>query len=79
MFGIGSRTWYAEWHDIVFNFEWKRDRDYFLEHAENAKMISASDVYKNNKMSNSIRIYCSDISYRNKDRRERIKKWYDNK
>ena len=74
-----SRTTYALWHGIIFNFEWKRDLDYFLAHAPDSKRISSVDAWKlyHGTGKEFIRIYCSDVSYRNQDRRKRIKDWYE--
>ena len=75
-----SHTTYAEWHDIIFNFEYKRDLSYFLEHSD-AKRISAVDAW--NKYHGTdrefIRVYASDALGANKDRKQRIKSWYENK
>lgn len=74
-----SHTTYAEWHDIIFNFEWKRDLNYFLAHAKDAKRISAVDAW--NKYHGTgrefVRVYCSDVPGRNRFRRFSIKKWYE--
>lgn len=78
MFGIGSRTFYAIWHGIIFNFEYKRDKDYFIAHIKGAHHISAYDAYKSGKLSKSIRVTSSTID-RKTGRRERIKEWYENK
>lgn len=79
MFGIGSRTWYAEYHGMLFNFEWRRDRDYFIAHSNGeAKVISSKDAYSNENWGKmKIRIYasCTDKT----SRRQRIKDWHANK
>ena len=78
MFGIGSRTYYAIWHDMIFNFEYIRDRNYFVDKAKDAKIISAYDAYKSHKMLNRICITASDSLGANEERKERIKSWYEN-
>lgn len=78
MFGIGSRTHYALWHDIVFNFEYVRDRNYFIAHSKDAKILSAHDAYKR-EVSNAIRVDASCKLGANKKRKQRINNWYVNK
>ncbi len=69
-----SHTTYAAWHGMIFNFEWKRDLDYFLAHAEDAKRISAFKAYSEDvdfiKVEASCRTNC--------DRKRRIHEWYLN-
>jgi len=76
-----SHTTYAEWHGIIFNFEWKRDLNYFLAHAEDAKRISANESWDKVRGTEKefVRVYCSDVKWRNDYRRQRIKEWYANK
>ena len=78
MFDIGSRTHYALWHGIVFNFEYVRDRDYFVDNAKDAKVISAHQAYHLG-ISNCVRVRASCALQSNNERRIRINKWYDNK
>ena len=77
MFGIGSRTHYALWHDIVFNFEYVRDRDYFVANSKGAKILSAHDAYKRG-ISNAVRVNASCRLSADKERKKRIDTWYDN-
>ena len=81
MFCIGSRTYYAEYHGIIFNFEYKRDRDYFVAHAKDAKIIAAKEAYDKNKLKflGRIKVECSNRIGANPDRKRRIKEWYENK
>ena len=72
-----SRTTYAKWHNIIFNFEWKRDLDYFLAHAEGSERISAVDAWKTEQ--DFVRVYASCTTGSSRDRKERIKKWYEDK
>ena len=72
-----SRTFYAEWHGILFNFEAKRDRDYFLAHLNDAQRISAREAYKYT--SEAIRVPYSASSASNEHRKEAVKSWYANK
>lgn len=74
MFGIGSRTWYAIWHGIIFNFEYKKDRDYFIVHG-NAEILSAKEVYNMRGFTNCIKVNCSSSLGSNEYRKSEIKKW----
>ena len=77
MFGIGSRTFYAVWRGIVFEFEAKRDRDYFIAHG--ARYISAYDVYRLFHCHDCVRVESSCKLGANAERKRRIKNWYENK
>lgn len=80
MFGIGSRTFYALWHGIIFNFEARKDRDYFIDHSNGeAITITAKAAYDSGKMLKRVRIYASDRLGSNEDRKERIEKWYEDR
>ena len=79
MFGIGSRTFYAEWHGMLFNFEYKRDRDYFVAHSIDAKIVSAVNAYDKHKPSNKIMVRAFDALGANKDRKIRVKNWHGDK
>lgn len=68
-----SHTTYACYKDMIFNFEDKRDLDYFLAHAEDSRRISAIDAWKSNK--NFIRIYSSRCLGANRERSKRIREW----
>ena len=79
MFGIGSRTWYAILNGTIFNFEDKRDRDYFIAHG-NAEVISAKEVYDMHGFTNCIRVNSSRSLGANRYRKSEIQRWYyDNK
>jgi len=70
-----SHTTYAQYKDMIFNFEDKWDLDYFLAHAECSKRISATEAWKSGK--HFIRVYSSRCLGANKDRSQRIKRWKD--
>ena len=75
MFGIGSRTYYAEWKNIIFNFEYIRDRNYFVDHAEGALSLTAKEAYDKG-FKHRIQVYASYTLGANKERKERINNWY---
>lgn len=74
-----SHTTYAVWHDIIFNFEWKWDLDYFLAHAKDAKRIYAVEAY-NRLFSEGKEFIKVEASCRNRhsDREKRVRSWHDN-
>lgn len=72
-FGLGSRCFYASYNDIIFKFEDKRDRDYFLNHG--AKYISAKEVYSSGRILSAIKVKCSQSLSSNKERKLEIKRW----
>lgn len=73
-----SHTTYALWHDIIFNFEWKWDLDYFLAHAEGAKRIFAVDAY-NRRFSEGKQFVRVEASCRHRGAREKeVRSWHDN-
>lgn len=76
-----SHTTYAEWKGIIFNFEWKRDLDYFLSHNKEARRISSveawSKIHETHK--EFIRIKCSDALGANSYRKKEVRRWYANK
>lgn len=76
-----SHTTYAEWEGIIFNFEWKRDLDYFLNHAHGARRISAKEAwYKwNDTRREFIRVPASCALGSNQYRKKEVQRWYDNK
>ena len=76
---VWSHTTYAEYNGRIYNFEWKRDLNYFLDHAKGSKRISAVDAWNNyhNTGRDFIRVYCSDALGANPERKRRIKKWYE--
>ena len=77
MFGIGSRTFYAIWGSLMFNFESKRDRDYFVAHAEGSRIMPSCEYYKI--QGSSLHAIKVPASYRlgaDKDRKHRINRWY---
>ena len=74
-----SRTTYAFWHGIVFNFEHKQDRDYFIDHSD-AEPISAKEVYDMDyKTRRLIQVPASVTLGANKYRKKVIKDWHENK
>ena len=77
MFGIGSRTFYAICDDLIFNFEYKRDRDYFVAHMKDAKILSAHDYYKIEGFSfRTIRVEASCKVGADKYRKKQVEDWY---
>ena len=76
-----SHTTYAEWNGIIFNFEWKRDLDYFLDNAEGAKRVSAVEAWDKIHGTNKdfIRVRASSCLGSNSERRQRINMWYQAK
>ena len=71
-----SHTTYAIWHGIVFNFEWKRDLDYFLAHAVGSERVFSSKVYKDYDWSKIIKV---EASCSKKDSRyKEVMNWYVN-
>lgn len=79
MFSIGSRTHYAMWNNILFNFEYVRDCDYFVAHLKDAKRLTAKEAYEHDGFLNRVKVYASDRLGANQERKKRIKKWYENK
>lgn len=79
MFSIGSRTHYAVWNNILFNFEYVRDCDYFVAHLKDAKRLTAKEEYEHDGFLNRVKVYASDRLGSNQDRKKRIKRWYENK
>lgn len=75
-----SHTTYARWHGMIFNFEWKRDLDYFLTHAEGSKRIFAVEAYAEmlNNNVEPIKIEASCKCGGNSSRKKEVKDWYDN-
>lgn len=75
-----SHTTYAKWHGMIFNFEWKRDLDYFLTHAEGAVRIFAVEAYAEALKNNVefIRVEASCRSGSNSSRKKEVAQWYDN-
>ena len=77
MFGIGSRTFYAMWNGMYFNFEYRRDRDYFVAHAEGAEKLAAADYYKIKGSSlHCIKVYASCCIGSKHDRHKRVEEWF---
>lgn len=76
-----SHTTYAEWQGIVFNFEYKRDLDYFLAHAKNSKRISAVEAWNkyHETRQDFVRVFASDTLGSNEYRKKEVKSWYENK
>lgn len=74
-----SRTWWAEWHGILFNFEWRRDRSYFLDKLPDVKIVCAKDAYDHPQYSNAVRVEASSKLGANRERKERIKTWHENR
>ena len=79
MYGIGSRTFYAMYNDILFNFEYKRDRDYFVDNMDGAKRVSALVAYKSKKLLDAIKVEASCKLGANVERKREINSWYENK
>lgn len=80
MFGIGSRCFYAKYKGMIFEFAYKRDRDYFVDVNEEAELILAVDAWKQYVPKKGfIRVWPSCCLGANKERKERINNWYDNK
>jgi len=76
-----SHTTYARWHGIIFNFEWKRDLEYFLDHAEDAVRIYAVEAYAD-RFNNNVDFVKVEASCRlgsNSSRKEAVKTWYANR
>lgn len=77
MFGLGSRTFYAKWKDIYFQFEYRRDRDYFVAHMEDAEILPAAEYYKIKGSSlHCIRVHASCCIRSRVDRHKRVEKWF---
>ena len=78
---VWSHTTYARWHGLIFNFEWKRDLDYFLVHADGAVRIRAVEAYTEafNNDVEFVKVAASCRAGSNKERRERINDWYVDK
>lgn len=79
-----SRTTYLDYKGILFNFEDKWDRDYFMAHARGWTVISAQEAYTRPDYKDAIRIRSSRILTTNpiaKGRQKTIRKWkkYGNK
>ena len=73
-----THTTYAVWKDIIFNFEWKRDLDYFLSHMDGAKRLLAIEAYKYHGEKEFVEVRASS-SGANKYRKKKVQAWYDNK
>lgn len=73
-----GRTFYAKWHGMIFNFEQKMDRDYFVAHADGGSVLSASDAWKEYGQG-FIRVYASSGLESSKTRQKRIKEWRANR
>ena len=74
-----SHTTYARWHGMIFNFEWKRDLDYFLAHAKDAVRIYAVEAYAE-MFNNNVEFVKVEASCRfgsDNDRRKRVNQWYN--
>ena len=76
--GFGSRSYYAEWKNILFNFESKHDRDYFVAHSEEVKVIPAKKAYERQDWISRVKLRSSTTGL-SKERKERIKNWHGNK
>ena len=76
-----SHTTYAEWRGIIFNFEWKRDLEYFLAHARGSKRISAVEAWNIYHVTriDFVRVYCSCSLGANEHRKRKVQKWYENR
>ena len=76
-----SHTTYAKWHGIIFNFEWKRDLEYFLVHAEESERIYAVEAYTEMFKHNAefVKIEASCRQGSNENRKKEIKAWYANR
>lgn len=76
-----SHTTYAKWHNIIFNFEYKRDLNYFLAHADGSERISAVDAWNeyHNTKNEFVRVYASNALGSNQERKKRVKDWYENR
>lgn len=68
-----SRTTYAKWNGVIFNFEQSMDRDYFVAHMNNARKMSAKDAWDTGK--DFIKIYASQNIGGNKLRKRNIRVW----
>lgn len=42
---LGSRSFYALWHNMVFEFQCKAFRDWFIKNSD-AEFISSKDAYR---------------------------------
>lgn len=76
---MGTRTYYAEWKGVIYNFAYKRDRDYFLDHAYSSKYISSKQAYSGDYNIDFIQVPASCQLGANEERKRRIKEWYENK
>ena len=76
MFCIGGRTYYAEWKGMLFNFESVMDRNYFVAHLKDAKIVPSQKAYKHDKFLDTIRVYASTALGANVGRKKRIRKWF---
>lgn len=70
-----GHTTYAVWHDMIFNFEWKWDLDYFLAHAKGARRIRAIEAYASDKPFIKIEASCR---RRHSEREKEVRRWHDN-
>lgn len=52
---LGSRSFYALWHGIVFEFQNKTFRDWFVANGE-AEIILSKDAYRNYDCRNFIKV-----------------------
>lgn len=74
-----SHTWWAEWRGILFNFEWKRDREYFIDHADGARVVYAQEAYNDPRYLDAVRVYCSSCLGGNEYRKQEVRNWYANR
>ena len=76
-----SHTTYARWNGMIFNFEWKRDLDYFLAHAEGSKRICAFEAYAevHNNDIEFIKVEASCRCGGNSSRKNEVNSWYANR
>ena len=68
-----SRTTYAEWNGIIFNFEQSMDRDYFVHNMTGARKVSAKYAWDTGK--DFVRVYASSSLGANEFRKRKIKAW----
>jgi hypothetical protein len=52
---FGSRAFYAKWHDIYFEFQDKKFRDWFVEHSD-AEVVRAQEVYDSGKYLDTVNL-----------------------
>lgn len=74
-----SRTTYALWRGIVFNFEDKWGLDYFLAHAGGAKRVSCGEAHDLMYCERFVRVPSSRSLGVNVSRKQKVKQWKEDR